>query len=211
LLSQAELPHVGVDGAYGSLGVVTDGSYPCIDTNKDETRGGRGRGRRRHSPRTGDGQDRGDRRSVEEESLPLGARAVNAVGVNRGRLTAVVVVTLAALALIAFVVSRAIGASRTSSAFEAAKAECAEESPHISLLDDGRGLSVAGEGSDAPGASIIEIVCVLDELNVPEAVVSCMDRTRALDGTQDATWGGVRASWTYHPDAGLNIVFEEDT
>ena len=30
--------------------------------------------------------------------------------------------------------------------------------------------------------------------------------TRAIDGTQEEQWGLYRATWTYHPDQGLNVV-----
>jgi len=37
-------------------------------------------------------------------------------------------------------------------------------------------------------------------------VISRMSATRALDGMQDGQWEGISASWTYHPDDGLNIT-----
>jgi hypothetical protein len=92
----------------------------------------------------------------------------------------------------------------------------AADSAFVEVLDEGRGLSIAGESSSGgDGASIEEIVLALIVVEMPEAVISRMDRTRALDGTQDATWSAsdgtqIRASWTYHPDAGLNIVLEEE-
>jgi hypothetical protein len=36
-----------------------------------------------------------------------------------------------------------------------------------------------------------------------------MDNTRALDGMQTASWGNYEASWTYHPDEGLDVVVTE--
>lgn len=36
-----------------------------------------------------------------------------------------------------------------------------------------------------------------------------MSQTRALDGTQHGTWGNISASWTYHPDSGLDAVLTE--
>jgi len=35
-----------------------------------------------------------------------------------------------------------------------------------------------------------------------------MMKMRALDGTQRAAGHNVNATWTYHPDNGLQIVFE---
>lgn len=43
-------------------------------------------------------------------------------------------------------------------------------------------------------------------LEAPEHVVRTMDQTRALDGMREATWNNILATWTYHPDAGLDII-----
>lgn len=48
--------------------------------------------------------------------------------------------------------------------------------------------------------------CAIDELDVPERVSSHIGTTRALDGTQEDSWEGLEARWTYHPDSGLNIT-----
>jgi hypothetical protein len=78
-----------------------------------------------------------------------------------------------------------------------------------SISDDGRSLTITGKGeAERTGASLRKITCVLAELDVPDAVVSRMDRTRALDGAQEAEWDGLRAWWTYHPDEGLEIIVE---
>lgn len=85
---------------------------------------------------------------------------------------------------------------------------CAPDSLYVEVLDDGAGLSVSGTGNESEGASLTEVACVLAELEVPESVLSRIDRTRALDGTQDASWGDLDASWTYHPDSGLSLIIE---
>jgi hypothetical protein len=51
---------------------------------------------------------------------------------------------------------------------------------------------------------------LLDELGFSTAVRERMARTRALDGTQDARGHNVNVTWTYHPDSGLQMVFEGD-
>lgn len=51
--------------------------------------------------------------------------------------------------------------------------------------------------------------CVLERIGAPPSVTARMDSTRALDGMQDAEWGGFTASWTYHPDEGLNLIITE--
>lgn len=50
------------------------------------------------------------------------------------------------------------------------------------------------------------VYCVLEALGAPERVVSHIESTRALDGTQDDDWGELHARWTYHPDDGLDIT-----
>lgn len=48
----------------------------------------------------------------------------------------------------------------------------------------------------------------LAELGFTKAVIDRMGHTRALDGTQTAEGRNVNVSWTYHPDDGLQMVFE---
>lgn len=80
------------------------------------------------------------------------------------------------------------------------------------LLDDGRSLSIRGYGqNDAPSlqsGSIASTLCVLDALDAPSSVLSRMETTRALDGTQDATADGLVYRWSYHPDNGMNFLVE---
>ena len=50
---------------------------------------------------------------------------------------------------------------------------------------------------------------VLVALDTPDSVVNRMSNTRALDGMQEATWGDFEATWTYHPDDGLDLIIEQ--
>jgi hypothetical protein len=50
---------------------------------------------------------------------------------------------------------------------------------------------------------------VLLALRAPSFVVTEIDNTRALDGMQRDHWRKFKASWTYHPDDGLNIVIHQ--
>ncbi len=90
----------------------------------------------------------------------------------------------------------------------------------VEVVDDGAGLLIDGEsdsqsfrhesGDEPEAASIEDIACLLSKLDTPDTVASRMDSTRALDGTQTATWDGNTATWTYHPDNGLDIVISRD-
>ena len=78
----------------------------------------------------------------------------------------------------------------------------------ITVGDEGQSISMQSEGEESPGADYIDVLCVLDQLEVPDSVNTRIGSTRALDGRQTATWDDFDASWGYHPDSGLDIVIE---
>jgi hypothetical protein len=45
---------------------------------------------------------------------------------------------------------------------------------------------------------------------MPVSVSEQVWATRALDGRVQETWPGYTASWTYHPDSGLQMVIKAD-
>jgi hypothetical protein len=93
---------------------------------------------------------------------------------------------------------------------EAAKQECADDTTDVRIGDDGTSMVVSGVAAEeVEGASIVGLLCIFEQVQVPDAVVSQISGTRALDGRQQATWGDFTASWTYHPDDGLNLILQE--
>lgn len=46
------------------------------------------------------------------------------------------------------------------------------------------------------------------ELGIPASVYEKMGKTRALDGRQEEEHNGVKVSWAYHPDNGLEVMYE---
>lgn len=48
----------------------------------------------------------------------------------------------------------------------------------------------------------------MERLGFSPAVIERMGKTRALDGTQQAEGDHANVTWTYHPDDGLQAVFE---
>lgn len=70
-------------------------------------------------------------------------------------------------------------------------------------------LDGSGHDSGSGGVSAADFACVLVGLGAPTYVVEQMNQTRALDGQQTATWGAFEARWTYHPDAGLNLIIHQ--
>ena len=83
-----------------------------------------------------------------------------------------------------------------------------EESTGVNVMDEGTSLQLSTAGKESSGASYVDVLCVLEELDVPDSVVARFGTTRALDGQQTADWNGFSASWGYHPDTGLDIVVE---
>lgn len=120
---------------------------------------------------------------------------------------AVLLIVGAAVLVIVIIATVFVLANRQSP-FDAAVEACElESSPHVRVMDDGDTLAVDTEGNDSGGASIADLACVLTELDVPGSVMSRMDSTRALDGTQDDEFDGITVRWSYHPDNGLDAIF----
>ena len=49
---------------------------------------------------------------------------------------------------------------------------------------------------------------MLRDLGFSDGTIDRMAMTRALDGLQSAEGDKVGVTWTYHPDDGLNMIFE---
>lgn len=98
-----------------------------------------------------------------------------------------------------------VDTSRPSQALTQAVEACPESS-YIELVDDGTALLISTEGTESYGASMVEVACVLDELEMPSNIVNRLDTTRALDGTQTGTWNDYEATWNYHPNSGMNLT-----
>ena len=82
----------------------------------------------------------------------------------------------------------------------------------VRLEDAGRTLSFStyGKYSWFGGPSIAkesDFTCALQKMSTPSYVINQINTTRALDGRVSASWGKISATWTYHPDNGLNIFF----
>jgi hypothetical protein len=80
----------------------------------------------------------------------------------------------------------------------------------VRLEDGGRSLMIDTKGDvDTDGATPNTLICAMEYLKAPGAVIEHMDSTRALDGRQTDSWAGFEAGWTYHPDDGVNMVIRQ--
>jgi hypothetical protein len=97
---------------------------------------------------------------------------------------------------------------------EAAYSQCVKASPdfatHSALDEDGKGWFLDGKGEESPGLGIPDLACAIQNVVVPESVVSRMQSTTALMGQQEASFDGITVRWTYHPSNGLDMSFEID-
>ncbi|MDP9885487.1 hypothetical protein J2W21_003010 [Sinomonas atrocyanea] len=55
-----------------------------------------------------------------------------------------------------------------------------------------------------------DVKCVLDATGMPSAYWQQIGQTRALDGMQHASWGPYKATWTFHPDDGANLILTDN-
>ena len=114
------------------------------------------------------------------------------------------------LGLLFGAIAGAVGdAMTTSRAIPNAVEKCsAVDAMGVDVMDGGKSLNLQTSGEESTGTDVVTVVCVLNEMEAPESIFTKLESTRALDGTQATEWAGYTASWTYHPDNGLNIIVE---
>lgn len=88
------------------------------------------------------------------------------------------------------------------------KCDLISGSEGVSLGDDNTTLKLDGAGRKGSGMAWADEQCVLKALGAKDGTIEKMQETRALDGRQDDSWGKYEASWTYHPDNGLDVLVE---
>ena len=97
------------------------------------------------------------------------------------------------------------------SPFQHAQDGCVTGQGKTSIEDGGKTLIIDGSGEGDPaGITGEELTCLFTQMKMPESVKAHVFETRALDGRQEDTWDGFRASWTYHPDDGLDMIVTAD-
>jgi len=150
-------------------------------------------------------------------ALPVESSTASPEPTRRGRPTWLVPALVggavgAAATAVAFTVVPAALAAIQESPLEEAYASCELESAvGIELRDGGKTITLDSKGEeDLTGASIVEIACILSELDMPSSISSHIDQTTSMDGRQSESWDGMTISWSYHPDRGLDGVLTLD-
>ena len=52
------------------------------------------------------------------------------------------------------------------------------------------------------------IIAVQEKLDLPESLEAKMGETRSMDGRLSEDYGKITVSWTYHPDDGIEVMYE---
>ena len=99
--------------------------------------------------------------------------------------------------------------SRDDTEFAAVQKSCDVSHSRTRVADKGLTMVLDSKGEVADDEDVAVLVCVLSDLEVPEAVVAKMSDTSALDGRQEASWENYSASWTYHPKNGMDVIFQK--
>jgi hypothetical protein len=82
-----------------------------------------------------------------------------------------------------------------------------DKSQFAEVADGGNTLTLDGASeAGGDGLTVTKLGCVLHELKATTAVVTQMEGTTSLQGRQGGSWGDVHATWTYHPDNGLDMI-----
>jgi hypothetical protein len=105
--------------------------------------------------------------------------------------------------------SASAAAAAKSSLFADAAGEC-RVTDVVEISDGDRTMVLDGSGDDFGSGEVTvdQIACVLRALDAPTAATTRMSETRALDGRQETSWDDISVTWTYHPDDGLDLIFE---
>lgn len=96
-------------------------------------------------------------------------------------------------------------------AFEAAGGRklCGE---WVTVFEDGSGMKIDTNPADKDdfydSDAMDTIEKIHEQLELPDSLLEKMLTTRALDGRQSKTTKGIEISWTYHPNQGLEILYE---
>lgn len=158
----------------------------------------------------------GTPRGVADATLQPVAASANAaaarpVKTNKKKTLAIVVAVLALIAIAVGVV--AVNAKPKGPDFQALYDEYCS-GPWAKVANDGSYLAIDTNPSDRKADSsiyIFEVDQAVKDINkalgFDESLHERMGRTNAIAGMQSETGNGVRVSWNYHPDHGLEVTY----
>ena len=91
-------------------------------------------------------------------------------------------------------------------------AESAPTDGTVSVSNDGLSMTVDTNPLNISKYNSSDAFAFIQEVNVelglPDSLYEKMLATRALDGRQTSDYDHVEVSWSYHPDNGLEVIYE---
>lgn len=84
----------------------------------------------------------------------------------------------------------------------------------VSVSNDGKSLIIDTNPGDIedyyePDA-LSAIRKIHSTLGLPDSLITKMTQTRVIDGRQSESYDNITVSWTYHPNLGLEIIYERE-
>ncbi len=88
----------------------------------------------------------------------------------------------------------------------------------LKVASDGSYLSIDTNPTDVKGGNSAMMVAIYvemlnlvhEKLGISEATSEKLNHVRALDGTQTITDNGIKITYLYHPDQGLQVMYENE-
>jgi len=84
---------------------------------------------------------------------------------------------------------------------------CGDGLKTLTLSNDKASVMVDSKNQD-DDKSTTAIICMNMLLGAPDSLASKMSDTTAMAGAQDMSWDHYSARWTFHPDNGLDVIYE---
>lgn len=96
--------------------------------------------------------------------------------------------------------------------FEKIAADSEVALTHARVAEDGSYVFIDTNPLDREDEFSLEAYELIEafskDLGFPQSFMEKVGRTRAMDGIQKHDIDGVSASWSYHPDKGMEMLFE---
>lgn len=84
---------------------------------------------------------------------------------------------------------------------------------YCEVAEDGSYLTIDPNLSDTDGyfndEAFEAVKATNEKLGLPDSVLEKMESTSGLDGVQTAEHNGIIVSWSYHPNYGLEVMYEK--
>ena len=98
--------------------------------------------------------------------------------------------------------------------FEQIASKCRNSGSVINADSEFLNIDFDYEGESQETLSQKAFNCVINELDMPNSVISKINSTRTIDGMQSDSWDGIKVTWTYtgnqdsYGDGEFNVTFE---